>query len=80
MVDIYVGALKKHYHVHKAILASASDYFHKMFTNGFIETIEQAATLPELDPEVFDCLLECKSFLRLHSRYSASKLLHIHVL
>lgn len=55
MVDICVGPSKKQYRVHKAILCTKVDYFQKMFTNAFKETVDQAATLPEVDIAVLIC-------------------------
>ena len=53
MVDIYVGPSKQHFHLHKNLLCSKVDYFRKMFESSFKEGVEQAATLPEDDPNAF---------------------------
>lgn len=58
MVVIHVGPSRKKYHVHKKILCDKVDYFHKMFNNGFTETLDQAATLLEVNSDTFDLFLE----------------------
>lgn len=58
MVDIFVGPQKQHFHIHRAVLVSRSDYFQSMFLSGFKEGKEKSATLPEDDPEVFDLFLQ----------------------
>jgi hypothetical protein len=57
MVDVFVGPAKQRFHVHRKLLCSKSDYFQKMFEGAFKEGIDQAATLPEEDPDLFALLI-----------------------
>lgn len=59
MVDIFVGPQKQHFHVHKNPLCTRVPYFEKVFKEGgFLESVDQVATLPEDDPVAFSLLLE----------------------
>jgi hypothetical protein len=53
MVDIYVGPSKQNFPLHKHLLCTKVPYFRKMFESTFKEGVEQAATLPEDDPNAF---------------------------
>jgi hypothetical protein len=59
MVDIFVGPDKQRFHVYKKLLCSRVPYFEKMFQEGgFIESVDDTATLPEDDPATFSLFLE----------------------
>ena len=53
MVDIYVGPSKQYFPIYKHLLGTKVPYFRKMFESTFKESVEQAATLPEDDPNAF---------------------------
>lgn len=56
MVDIFVGPEKQLFRLHKHLLMQKIPYFQIMFTINMRETFENAATLPEDNPEVFGFL------------------------
>ncbi|TGO34764.1 hypothetical protein BHYA_0183g00160 [Botrytis hyacinthi] len=57
MVDIYVGKEKILFRVYKDILCNKIEFFDRMFNGKFKEANENAAVLPEDDPEAFDMLM-----------------------
>jgi hypothetical protein len=57
MLNIYVGPAREHFHIHQTLLCNAVPAFASMFGNGFKETVEKSAELPEDDPQAFDCFL-----------------------
>ncbi|THV46335.1 hypothetical protein BGAL_0394g00020 [Botrytis galanthina] len=56
-VDIYVGKENILFRVYKDILCNKIEFFDKMFNGKFKEANENAAILPEDDPEAFDILM-----------------------
>ena len=58
MVDIFVGASKQPFRIHKDLLCERSPYFNRMFNNGLKETIDQSATLAEVDSDAFQAFVE----------------------
>jgi len=58
MVEIFIGKSKQRFHVHKRLLGDKIPYFKNMFESGFQESIDQTATLPEDDPEVFALFIQ----------------------
>ena len=60
MVDIFVGAEQKKYHLHRDLICDRSDYFSACFTGNFKEAQQKELSLPEVDVEAFDL---CVSWL-----------------
>lgn len=59
MVDLFVGSPEPQlFRVHKKIICEKIPYFKTMFESGFKEALENKATFPEDDPEVFDNLIQ----------------------
>ena len=54
MVDIFVGAERKKFHLHRDLLCDRSDYFTACFAGNFKEAQQKELFLPEDDIEVFD--------------------------
>jgi len=50
MVDVFVGLQKQHFHIHRSVLVSYSDFFRGMFLHGFKERKEKSATLLKTIP------------------------------
>jgi len=59
MVDLYVGAEKKHFCVHKDLLRNKSKAFEAMFSPSFKEGQDSKAHFPKEDPAVFALLIQC---------------------
>ncbi|KAL3420280.1 BTB/POZ domain-containing protein [Phlyctema vagabunda] len=57
MVDLYVGAKRQLFRVHKLAMCRQIEYFDKMFNGSFRETSELRASFPDDDPRAFDLLL-----------------------
>jgi hypothetical protein len=57
IVDIYVGAERKRYVVHKKLLVDQSEYFHKALTGSFMEAEENSIHLKEEDPTAVALLI-----------------------
>ena len=53
MVDIFVGAGRKQFHLHHDLLCDRSDYFKACFEGGFKEAEQKELFLPEDDIESF---------------------------
>ncbi|KAF7944818.1 uncharacterized protein EAE97_005451 [Botrytis byssoidea] len=71
MIDIYVGEEKILFRVYKDTLCNKIEFFDRMFNGKFKEANENAAVLPEDDPEAFDMLIFRK---KLHLWVLADKL------
>ena len=54
MVDIFVGAERTKFHLHRDLLCSRSDYFRACFVGDFKEAQQRELSLPEDDAESFD--------------------------
>ena len=57
MLSIYVGPTRERFHIHQTLLSKATPVFASMFGDGFKETMEKSAELPDDDPQAFDCFL-----------------------
>ena len=53
MVDIFVGAERKQFHLHHDLLCDRSDYFKACFEGDFKEAEQKELFLPEDDIESF---------------------------
>ncbi|CAG8979576.1 hypothetical protein HYALB_00010777 [Hymenoscyphus albidus] len=58
MVDLFIGPTKQQFRVHKTLLCNRVEYFHKMFSSGFLEAEEKSGSLPDEEPIVFALFLE----------------------
>ena len=58
MVNIFVGAEQKRYHLHRDLLCHRSDYFRACFVGEFKEAQENELSLPEDDIESFDLFVK----------------------
>ena len=58
MVNIFVGAERKRYHLHRDLLCDRSDYFTACFIGEFREAQENELSLPEDNIESFDLLVQ----------------------
>lgn len=56
-ITVGSGEAAKKYVIHKNVLCSKSEFFQKMFSNGFLESTELVAHLPEDHPETFEVFL-----------------------
>lgn len=53
-----VGPKETKFNVHPSVFKGVSEPLHKMMTNGFSETHQRTAKLPEVEPKVFGMLCE----------------------
>ena len=56
--DISIEVGNRKFSAHKVILAAGSSYFESLFSNGYKEVSENLLKYPELDPEIFNIVLE----------------------
>lgn len=54
MIDVYVGAEQKKFHLHRDLLCDRSEYFKACFDGNFKEAQQKELYLPEDDIESFD--------------------------
>lgn len=57
MVDIFVGAEQRRFHLHRDLLCNRSVYFKGCFEGDFEDAQQQELFLPEVDVESFDLLV-----------------------
>jgi hypothetical protein len=56
--DITITLDNDHYNLHRCILASQSEYFAALFTNGMLESKQPVIALKDVSKEVFDLIVE----------------------
>lgn len=56
--DVIILVGEKTFKCHKFMLAAVSTYFDAMFSSGMRESVSGEVTFPEMDPDLFDCVIK----------------------